>query len=363
MYKTTPLAKQECKQWAREHYKGMENLLLPSFTPNFAELDEAAIRHDVRQSIKHGFFSTAGVATVTTLAEYKRMLEIACDEANGKMLVCAYVGEPTREANIELLAHAGKIGCSHAVLVPRYLEPQSEDEIYRWYRDLIDTTTIPIVLYAQNNPRNRHLHASGISVSTFERLAELPTVIAIKLTQAINMVRAMECAERLGEKLLIGPVHLDAMPLLSKACHIQWSGQWNAESAQSPERPYIVQYIDAISRGDLEEAYKLYWTLEPAYRAFFQLQAPLLLKGGHPWAHLKYNQWCVGGNGGLMRDIKKPVDHVPILTAGYRDQIRNNYLKIGIEPVAASDEHFMVGMTNYARGFRKADLTSTPLYE
>jgi 4-hydroxy-tetrahydrodipicolinate synthase len=354
-------AKGEYKQWAREHYKGMENLLLPSFTPDYSALDEDGIRRDVRQSIRHGFFSTAGVATVSTFAEYKRMLEIACDEAKDEMLVGAYVGEPTLEGNIELLAYAEKIGCSHAILVPRYFEPKSDDEIYEWYRKLIDSTKLPIVLYAQNNARIRHLHASGISINAFERLADIPTVVAIKLTQAINMVRATECAERLGDKLLIGPVHLDMMPLLSKACHIQWSGQWNAECAQSPEKPYIVQYLDAIAGGRMDEAYKLYWALEPVYKAFFQLQAPLLLKGAHPWAHIKYNQWCTGGNGGLMRDIKKP--EVPNITAGDREQIRANYKKIGITPPEGSDEQFMVGMANYGKGVRKSDLKGTPLYE
>ena len=38
--------------------KGLENIIIPSFTPDLSELDEEGIRWDVRQSIKHGFFST-----------------------------------------------------------------------------------------------------------------------------------------------------------------------------------------------------------------------------------------------------------------------------------------------------------------
>lgn len=45
------------KQWALEHYKGMENLFLPSYSPDFKDLDEEGIRHDVNNSIRHGFFS------------------------------------------------------------------------------------------------------------------------------------------------------------------------------------------------------------------------------------------------------------------------------------------------------------------
>lgn len=51
------IAKQELKRWAKEHLKGVENTLFPSFTPDLQELDEDGIRLDVRQSIAHGFTS------------------------------------------------------------------------------------------------------------------------------------------------------------------------------------------------------------------------------------------------------------------------------------------------------------------
>ncbi|OWT60210.1 dihydrodipicolinate synthase family protein [Candidimonas nitroreducens] len=353
----------EAKQWARAYYRGIDNLLLPSHTPDFAGLDEAGIRHDVRQSIQHGFMSTSGVAPLCSFAEYVRMLEIACEEARGRIFVGAYIGEKDQDANRKLLAHAARAGCSHAVLVPRYLTPASSDELYQWYAELIESTSLPIVLYAQNNPRLKHLHPSGIALDVFDRLAELPSVIAVKLTQAINLVRAVECARRLGERILVGPVHLDMMPLLSQVCHVQWSGQWNAECAQSPQHPYVVEYIDAISRKDLDFAEKIYWMLEPAYRAFFQLQTPLLLKGGHPWQHIKYNQWCVGGNGGLIRDIGKPRDQVPVLTREARLSIRSAYQSVNIQPERDEEEEFVVGKTAYARGVRRSGMAALPLYE
>src|SRR5205807_3542582 len=47
-------ARSEKKEWAREHLKGLGGLVLPSFTPDFKNLDEEAIRHDIRHSIKQG---------------------------------------------------------------------------------------------------------------------------------------------------------------------------------------------------------------------------------------------------------------------------------------------------------------------
>jgi 4-hydroxy-tetrahydrodipicolinate synthase len=351
------------KAWARETFRGVENVVLPSFSPDFKALDEAGIRHDVRQSIKHGFFSSACCPALTTLDEYKQMSAIVADEGRGKILTSVFIGEPTFEANLELLAHAEAVGCSHAILVPRVIEAKSEDEVYTWYRNLIDSTKLPITLYAQNNKRLRHLHPSGIPLEAFKKLAELPTVVALKLTQAISLNRALQCGEALGDKVLLGPVHLDTLPMLAKNYRIQWTGQWNAEAVQSPEKRYVVDLLKAAASRDIDKAVDLYWTIEAAYKPFFDLQVPLLLKGGHPWLHMKYHQWCVGGNGGLVRDPNKPLDEVPILTAADRSRIRASFEAIGIKPVANDDEEFLAGVEGLAQGLRVQDFASRPLYQ
>jgi 4-hydroxy-tetrahydrodipicolinate synthase len=358
-----PSATSDYKDWARETFRGVENVVLPSFTPDFSGLDEAGIRHDVRQSHAHGFFSSACCPALTTLAEYKRMAEIVADEARGKMLTSVFIGEPTFEANLELLAHAETVGCSHVILVPRTIEAKSEDEVYAWYRNLIDSTKLPITLYAQNNKRLRHLHPSGIPLQAFAALAELPSVVAIKLTQAISMNRALQCGEALGEKVLMGPVHLDTVPMLAKNYRVQWTGQWNAEAVQSPDKRYVVELMQAAGQKNIDKAVDLYWTIEAAYRPFFELQVPLLLTGGHPWLHMKYHQWCVGGNGGLVRDPRKPLDQVPILTESDRKRIKESFAAIGIAPTQRSEDEFLAGAANHARGVRAADLAVRPLYQ
>jgi 4-hydroxy-tetrahydrodipicolinate synthase len=42
-------AGEDHKAWARTHFRGMENLFLPSFTADFSQLDEERIRADVRR--------------------------------------------------------------------------------------------------------------------------------------------------------------------------------------------------------------------------------------------------------------------------------------------------------------------------
>ena len=168
--------------------------------------------------------------------------------------------------------------------------------------------------------------------------------------------------ERLSDRLLVGPVNLDFVPILAKHYGVQWSGQWNVESVQTPEKPYAVELMKHLNAGRFDDAMVVYSRLEPALIAFYELQAPLIVNGGHPWSHMKYFQWCGGGNGGLIRDLHEPVEKVPVLDETARKLIRDTYRKVDITPVDAPEEEFLVGKAAYARGMRAADMKETPAY-
>ena len=351
------------KHWAHEHYKGMENALTPSFSADFKTLDEDGIRNDVRNSIRHGFFSSICGPVGVTPDEYKRVLELVCTEARGKILTGAIVEGASLKEDLDLLEHADKVGCSHVFMNAIWdVHPRTEDQLYEAYRRRIDGTRLAVVLYASVTDVLRQLGPSGVPLSVFDRLADLPNVVAVKLTQPMNFATAFQVCERLSDRLLVGPVNLDFVPVLAKHYRVQWSGQWNVEAVQSSDKPYAVQFMDLLNRRRFDEAMKVYWQLEPALSDFYALQSPLILKGGHPWCHMKYFQWCVGGNGGLIRDLHQPVDRVPILDEPDRRRIKETYRKVGIEPVSAPEEEFLVGKANYAKGIRRGDLSETPLY-
>src|ERR1700726_4427341 len=56
------VSKNDRKEWGRQHFKGMENFVLPSFSPDLKELDEQGIRNDVRPAIRQGFGGTTSTA-------------------------------------------------------------------------------------------------------------------------------------------------------------------------------------------------------------------------------------------------------------------------------------------------------------
>lgn len=349
------------KQWAHQHLKGMENVLMPSFSPDFKELDEAGIRHDVRQSIRHGFCSSTVSPTGANAEQRKRLMEVVRDESQDKILTSLIVGG-SAESAIESLSWAEKMGCSHAMVTfPGNLQPQSEDEVHAHFRKIIDSTSLAILLYGSDVAALRRFHPSGIPLNVFDRLADVPNVVGMKLTQPMNTATAYELCDRLSNRLILGPVNLDLVPVLGKTYpNIQWSGEWIVEAVQSPEKPYAVEFMDLAGKRRMNEAMKVYWRMQPLVEAIYELQAPLLLHGSHPWAHMKYHQWCTGGNGGLLP--LRPAEYLPVLDARGRDLIRNTYMKAGITTVDRSEEEFIVGKMNYAKGIRTADLASIPVY-
>jgi 4-hydroxy-tetrahydrodipicolinate synthase len=349
----------ERKAWARENFRGMENFVLPSFTADFSDIDEEGIRHDVRHAARQGFVSTMPMSLGLTAEERRRMLEVVADEAQGKILVTSTISGRTIEERVEFCRWAESLGVSQ--LFVSFSSGETEEAVYEAARQVIEATSLGAVLYGQPSDRFAKFDPCGLPMRALDRLADLPNAIAIKLTQVINPVTAFQVADLVSDRLLIGPVHLELAPLLASRYHVQWSGQWAVDALQSPEKPFAAEFMRLLGEGSIDEALKVYWAMQPVSEAFFELQAPLLRIGGHPWSHIKYYSWISGGNGGLLRDMGDP-EHVPALDAAGRKAIRDAFASADIGTVNLPDEAFMVGTSAYERGIRSADLSATPQY-
>jgi 4-hydroxy-tetrahydrodipicolinate synthase len=343
----------EKKEWAREHLRGLGGLIFPSFTPDFQKLDEDGIRHDVRHSIRQGFTSCTVSANGANADQTRRMWELVRDEAAGKIGMGALGGD---------LPFLERVGCVYTMIgFPRNAKPQTEDEVYAQFRKLIDSTSMAVVLYGSPVEALRRFHPSGIPVNVFDRLADHPNVVGIKLTHPMSVATAFELCEKLSDRLIMGPCNFDHIPLFAKHYkNVQWSGLWITDALQSPEAPYAVEMMNFVIQGRMAEAMKVYWRMQPLVQGIYDLQAPLLLHESHPWAHMKYFQWLTGGNGGLLP--LKPAPYLPALDAPGREAIRENFRKAGIVPADRPEEEFLVGRTAYEKGVRAAQLSAKPLY-
>jgi len=358
--KTRPKAAESAsKEWARERLRGPGSLLAASYLPDLKTLDEDAVRHDVGHRIEQGFCETM----VWAAGEHRaRVIEIFNEESRGRLLRSQMVSGSSTQKAIAAVETAAREGCTHVTLsYPGNLQPETEDQVYAYYREVADASPIPLLVYGRGVDSLRRFHPSGIAIDVLDRLADHPQVVGMKMTHAMPAGLAFELAERLSERMILGPVNQDHVPILAKHYpHIQWTGQWITDSIQSPEKPYAVELLDLVSKGRMEEAMKVYWRMLPLVDLVFEVQGRLLARDmEHPHQHMKYYQWLMGANGGLLP--AEPNDRIPVLDATWRKRMRDTCRQAGII-VDRPDEEFMVGRAAYARGVRASDLSATPNY-
>lgn len=331
----------EMKGWAKAHMKGVENTLFPSFTLDMKELDEEGIRWDVQQSIRHGFFSMmCATETGLTLEEAKRFVEIAADEADGKILVTTTLILDSLEDNMALLKHAESAGLDGMLLgYPPTFRPQDEEEIYQITKEFCDATDMHVTLYPSPHFNFSRMHNSGFPLDILPRLADIPNVVAIKVGE---MGLYADVHRLVGDRVLLGCPVERFVPLLIQGYGMQWMGAGCYEVFQSPEKPYLIEYFNLLLEGKADAAMEIYWNLTPMRNIFEGQFNQTVMTGTYNWHQQKYYQWCTGGNGGLTR---QPAMKIHQWEA---DAIKMGYFTIDITP-PENDEEFYIGKMNYRR--------------
>jgi 4-hydroxy-tetrahydrodipicolinate synthase len=310
--------------------RGVENITVPSFDPSLRELDEAGVRWDVRHAIEQGFTATllalnAGLSP----REMRRFVEIAVDEAAGRLQVGVDMPLDSFTLAAELLAFAADAGATHAVLgVPQAFAPTSDDDVHDAYAELAAASSLKLVLPVGAVGFPPEL-GGGVPWGAYARLAALDTVRAVTVTTWMPQI-LFGALQMFAGRLEIGigtPALLGALPLLQREYGVRWLSPSHWELWQSPEQPYIVRYLEHVAAGRKAEALDVHWRLGPARGiAFGAGLLELELDGMPHWTMAKYVSWTVGGNGGVTRE---PAQHVK----PHQLQARQAMLQaIGIEP-------------------------------
>jgi 4-hydroxy-tetrahydrodipicolinate synthase len=336
--------KSEAKQWAKAHYNGLIGNVSASFTPDLTALDEEGIRHDVRHHINKGMFSflceTEGSAM--TFEERKRFVEIACDEAKGKILVCMFTGIDTIEQDIELLKHFEKVGGTHTLLGwPGTFYAKSEEDIYRVTKKVCDATNLCVDLWPKPKFDFGRFHPSHFNPSLIERITDIPNVVSVKAYLVDGIGKWADIQHRVGDKILLQSAEVDEWPIT-----VARYGQQHAGPAafvifdeETSENPRVTRLFNLFVQGEFLKAMDLYWELAPitfdARAAAFQ---------SYPLG-IKYLQWLTGGNGGMLR---QPTS---VLFQRQKDAMRAGLKAAGVTP-REPEEEFYIGRVNYEKGIR-----------
>jgi 4-hydroxy-tetrahydrodipicolinate synthase len=337
--------KVEAKDWAKKKFIGLEGIMLPSFTPDLAELDEAGIRHDVRYLISQGFFSILCGVEISELSieERKKFMEIVCDEAKGRILVsCANLYRNVRES-IEMLKYFEKVGGDTALLsYPINYYPNSEEDIYRVTKEMCDSTNLAIVLYASHRFNFERFHPSTFNPELLARMADIENVVGLKIGVLDDPGYIADVFRLVGDKILVQSPIEDNWPITVPQYGQQWAGAGAYDPYQTPDNPRLVRMFTLLKKGDMDKAMAIYWQLTPIRK----LQAfNTASYGMRIFTLLKYKRWLLGGNGGMLRDTFSIRDEE-------KEMIKTAMRMGGLAICDAPEEEFIVGKLNFTKGAR-----------
>ena len=292
----------EARDWARNRLRGVANTLIASYTSDLRDINEAAIRHDVRLEIEHGFMGfLAASETALTPDEYVRFVEIAADEAQGRALVIHHASFNTLDENIEVGEKGGR--CRG-----RARPPGVSAELLSELGGMTSTSTRSGSATGLTSPSCssrchlwgfERLHPASLSIEIMEQLIDdCPNIVAVKAEgghpgiggfvetwQRLSRARRRERAVGVGR---------DA------ARHA------GAAAVQRDVEPGVLRFhwcpriFEHIQSNEYSEAMALYWMMDPARRANGKIGA----FGGTNMVHRtawKYQAWLNGYNGGPIR--------------------------------------------------------------
>ena len=342
--------KSEAKDWAKEKFRGIENVLLPSFMPvdmgigDMLSLDEEGIRHDVNMCIKHGFFSTTVGAEGIPLFMHDTLIrpfyEIVKDEADGRIFLDAYICNNTLDEQISNIKIAEESGfdCAMVAFSPSFY-PKNEQDIVDYFKTICDATELAVIAYPSHKYNFERFHPSRFSADLGNKIADIENVVAMKLGVP-DLTIQYECVKRFGTKVMLNTPVVCWWPLFVNELGVKWAGSAPYEYMQTPDNPRLVRHFNYLLAGEMEKAMKLYWEISPARDTFENFVMPTVLSGNYNLMQWKYMGWLTGMNGGPM----------PLPTARLyeREKIafKDGLIRSGIKP-RENDEEFYMGHINY----------------
>ncbi|HEV8001378.1 MAG TPA: 4-hydroxy-tetrahydrodipicolinate synthase [Planctomycetaceae bacterium] len=161
-----------------ERFAGLTVALVTPFKDG--AVDEAGLRKLVDFHVESGTdcvspVGTTGESPTLTHDEHERVIAVVCEQAAGRIKVVAGTGSNSTTEAIRLTKFAKKSGADAALMVAPYYNKPTQEGFFRHFQAVAQAVDLPIVLY--NIPGRT---AKNIEPETIARIAEIPTIVAIK---------------------------------------------------------------------------------------------------------------------------------------------------------------------------------------
>lgn len=144
------------------------------------QVDYDSFRRHVQFLLQNGIQSlvingTTGEGSTLSRDEKNRLLQIAVEEAAGRVSVIAGTGSNNTESSIQASRDAKEIGADGLMLITPYYNKTSQRGLIRHFTAVADAVDLPIILY--NVPSRTGMTIAPETVGT---LSKHPAIVALK---------------------------------------------------------------------------------------------------------------------------------------------------------------------------------------
>lgn len=227
------------------------------------KIDERSLRNLIRWHIEAGtdgilVLGTTGEAVVIEKEERKRVMEIALEEARGKVPLIVGTGTNNTARVLEYTKLAEEMGFDAALIVTPYYNNPTQNGLYEHYAYLAKNTKIPIILY--NVPGRTSVN---LLPETTAKLSQIENIVGIKeacgdIKQITEIL--LKCKEDFivlsgDDFTALATVLLGGKGVISVAANVM------------PKE--MAEMIKYALRGELEKARELNLRLYSLYKAMF----------------------------------------------------------------------------------------------
>ncbi|QNK86643.1 2,4-dihydroxyhept-2-ene-1,7-dioic acid aldolase [Sporosarcina sp. resist] len=297
-----------------EAKKKLRGSICPVVTPftDSGAIDEKAFVELINWQIDSGSHGisvtgTSGEPSSLTIAERKRVMELAKETIAGRVFFAPGTGSTNHDETMELTKYAEELGADAAMVIVPYYNRPNQEALYQHFKTVADSVTTPIIIY--NIPGRS---AVNMEVSTMKRLVEdCPNIIGVKEAnkdfEHVNRV-LLNCGR---DFLLFSGIELLCYPMLA----IGGAGFISATANVEPTK--VAELYNAWVAGDVARAQDLHFELMPLNDALFKDTNPAPVKV------------ALGMMGKITPKLRLPLG---LPTAVIQQEVRESLIELAILP-------------------------------
>jgi len=247
--------------------KGCGTAIVTPFNEDLS-VDEEALGRFVDFQISEGIdflvpCGTTGESVTLSPREQRRVVELVLQAAQGRVHVIAGAGGNNTAHVIETAREFERVGAHGLLSVTPYYNRPTQEGLYRHFRAIAESTSLPIILY--NVPGRT---AVNLLPETVARLAEIPNIAGVKEASGdISQIAEVIARVPEGFKVFAGD---DSITLPTVAL-----GGVGVISVASNEAPGPMSALTrACLEGDWDEARRLNKELLPLMKVNFIESSP-----------------------------------------------------------------------------------------